>query len=95
MDFFYMNDLILVIEKYIEENISLLPKITECSYNKKYSLLDIANIINNLSNYKVPIKVLDSTKGDDYISNTTPNLKLIGLEQGIKQTYNKCNKNIT
>lgn len=95
MDFFYMNDLILIIEKYIEENISLLPKVTECSYNKKYSLLDIANIINNLSNYKVPIKVLDSTKGDDYISNTTPNLKLIGLEQGIKQTYNKCNKNIT
>ena len=49
MDFFYMKDLITLVKHYIEEN--HLPKIAECSYTKKYSLLNIANIINNLSDY--------------------------------------------
>lgn len=95
MDFFYMGDLIALVNKYITGNPhTSLAKVTECSYREKYTLFDVANLINNLDDYKVPIKVLDSTKGSDYIGNTTPNLKSVGLEQGIKQTYNKCNKNI-
>jgi len=87
MDFFYMGDLIKLVKYYIDEK--HLPKVAECSYIKKYSLLDIANIINNLSSYKVSIKQLDSTKGISYIGKTYVDLPYVGLEQGIKQTYNK------
>tara|TARA_R110000782_G_scaffold149378_1_gene242044 strand:+ start:1802 stop:2587 length:786 start_codon:yes stop_codon:yes gene_type:complete len=92
MDFFYMEDLVKLVKYYIKE--SHLPKVAECSYVKKYSLLDIANIINSLSDYKVPIKQLDSTIGDSYISVTTPNLKFLGLKQGILKTHNKLINNL-
>jgi UDP-glucose 4-epimerase len=87
MDFFYMPDLVTLVNYYIKEN--HLPKVTECSYDKKYSLLDIANLINNLSEYKVPIKQLDFTMGPPYIGKTYTDLPYIGLEQGIKNVYNK------
>ncbi len=90
MDFFYMKDLLKVITEYIKGNPhTSLPKITECSYRNKYTLLDIANIINQLNTYEVPIKVLDSTLGSSYTGNSTPSLALMGLEKGIKETYNK------
>jgi nucleoside-diphosphate-sugar epimerase len=89
MDFFYMKDLVSLVKQYLQGNSMFLPKISECSYREKYTLLDIANIINILSNYKVSIKLLDSSKGVSYIGETTPNLKVIGLEQGIKEVYNK------
>ena len=87
MDFFYMKDLIKLVKYYIKE--PHLPKVAECSYVKKYSLLDLANIINSLSDYKVPIKQLDSTIGSTYIGKTYTNLPYIGLKLGIKETYNK------
>jgi nucleoside-diphosphate-sugar epimerase len=87
MDFFYMKDLITLIKHYIKEN--HLPKVAECSYIKKYSLLDIAHLINNFSDYKVPIKQLDSIEGKAYIGKTSLDLNYIGLEQGIKEVYNK------
>lgn len=87
MDFFYMGDLVKLIKHHINEN--HLPKVTECSYRKKYTLLDIANIINQLDTYEVPIKILDSTLGSSYVGNSTPDLSLIGLEKGIKKIYNK------
>ena len=90
MDFFYMKDLIKVINEYIIGNpYHSLSKIIECSYRKKYTLLDIANFINTLSDYKVPIKQLDPLIGGSYIGTTIPNLQLIGLEKGINQVYNK------
>lgn len=90
MDFFYMKDLISLVNEYIIGNAhTSLSKITECSYREKVTLLDIAHIINKLDNHKVLIKLLDSSKCNDYIGNTTPNLQLIGLEQGIKEVYNK------
>jgi UDP-glucose 4-epimerase len=90
MDFFYMKDLIKVINEYIIGNpYHSLSKIIECSYRKKHTLLDIANFINTLSTYKVPIKQLDSSIGDSYIGTTIPNLQLMGLEKGINQVYNK------
>lgn len=90
MDFFYMKDLVKVVEEYVIGNpYTSLSKITECSYKNKFSLLEIAHIINKLGDYKVPIKLLDSSLSTDYIGKTTPNLSLIGLEQGIKKVYNK------
>ena len=89
MDFFYMEDLITLVRHYIHMFNTHLPKVAECSYIKKYSLLDIANIINTLSDYKVPIKQLDFTIGSSYIGKTYTDLPYIGLEQGIKNVYNK------
>jgi len=90
MDFFYIPDLISLVNEYIIGNAhTSLSKITECSYREKYTLHDIASIINQLSNYKVPIKVLDSSKGTPYIGSTPPVRKFIGLENGIQQVYNK------
>jgi nucleoside-diphosphate-sugar epimerase len=92
MDFFYMEDLLKVVEYYIENN--NLPKTYDCVYEEKKTLLSIADMINSLSNYKVAISV-KSDIGTDYIGEYKPlGLDYIGLEQGIRLTYNKlkCNK---
>ena len=87
MDFFYMKDLVKLIEYYINNND--MRKNVDCSYYKKYSLLDIANIINNLSDHKVEIKV-NGEKGKKYIGDWNPlNIKWKGLKPGIKETYEK------
>ena len=91
MDFFYMGDLIKVIKHYIEATHP--PKITECSYKQKYNLSDIAHLINNLSDHKVSIKILDPLEGNPYIGGTHISLRgllpFIGLKLGIKETYKK------
>jgi UDP-glucose 4-epimerase len=87
MDFFYMEDLIKVVEHFIYEVI--LPKNIDCTYGKNNSLLDIAYIINNLDNHKVEIKIKES-RGDMYVGNCNPlNIKWVGLAEGIKKTYKK------
>ena len=94
MDFFYMGDLIKVVEYYI--NNEQLIKNIDCSYAQKYSLLDIANIINNLSDYKVNIN-LGEGKGEKYIGESLISctygdcIKLGSLEEGIKKTYKSLN----
>jgi nucleoside-diphosphate-sugar epimerase len=90
MDFFYMKDLASLIEYYILN--SNLPQEVNCSYNKKYTLSDIANIINNLDNHSVDVEY--NTKGltSNYSfngENPLPNLLFLGLEEGIKNVYNK------
>jgi dTDP-4-dehydrorhamnose reductase len=87
MDFIYMKDLITIVEHYINNND--LPKEIDCMYpgNKLY-LYDIAEIINKLDNYEVPI--LTGKNASSYVGHYQPlNLKFIGLENGIKETYNK------
>jgi len=90
MTFFYMKDLIKVIEYYIENDQSLLLKDIDCAYSRSISLLEVANLINNLSNYKVHINV-ENAKIDDYISNKLIpyDIDYIGLEQGILEVYKK------
>ena len=87
MDFFYMKDLIKLVKYYITE--PHLPKVTECRYSNQYNLSDIAHIINNLSDYRVPIKILDPKKGKPYIGTTYKELPYTGLKLGIQQTFNK------
>jgi nucleoside-diphosphate-sugar epimerase len=92
MDFFYIKDLLKVVHYYIDNN-SLVLKEYECSYYNElpYSLLDIANEINNLNNYKVDIFLNEKEMGVDYISTIKKELPIsfIGLKKGIKQVYNK------
>lgn len=88
MDFFYMKDLFTLVKYYIETSSTELPKLSECTYNQKYTLFDVADIINNLSNYKVPIKINSNSFGNPYIGKVAPSLDFIGLNEGIILTYN-------
>jgi hypothetical protein len=90
MSFFYMQDLITLVDHHIQTPSSSLLKESNCAYLNSTSLIDIANIINELDDYKVPIYI-DTQVGKDYESkyNAPYLLKYIGLNQGIIKTYNK------
>lgn len=90
MSFFYMKDLVTLVNHYIQSSPSSLLKESNCAYVDSTSLLDIANIINELGDYKVPIYI-DTSLSEDYESklNAPYGLKYIGLTQGIIETYNK------
>jgi GDP-L-fucose synthase len=92
MDLFYMKDFIKIIKYYlINKN---LPKNIDCTYENTLMLSEITDIINNLDTYKVEVKV---GKDNDfaYFGNKMPlevlKIDLIGLKQGIKETYEKFN----
>jgi GDP-L-fucose synthase len=88
MDFFYMEDLVTLVDFYILNN--NLPKSINCNYDYVYGLVDIAEVINGLDYYKVPIIFHSQTNVEEYCGNFIDlELKYIGLEQGIKNTYNK------
>lgn len=90
MDFFYMKDLISLVQHHINSETSTLIKESNCSYVKSYSLLDIAHMINELDSHTSPI-LLDTIPGNSYISkfNAPYAIDYIGLKQGIVETYNK------
>jgi GDP-L-fucose synthase len=88
MDFFYIEDLIELVKYFLNNN--LLPKEVNCSYKQKYSLNDIAKIINELDNYEVPIIMEGKEWSNCYIgTHLSLPVKLVGLEKGIKQVYKK------
>jgi nucleoside-diphosphate-sugar epimerase len=90
MDFFYMEDLVKVVEYYLEAKEP--PKEFDCVYRSFYpTLKTITSDINNLDNYKVEV-VYQEEGLDSYISkyrDTILPIEFIGLEQGIKNVYNK------
>jgi GDP-L-fucose synthase len=93
MTFFYMQDLIKLVEFYILNKD--LPKNIDCAYENTLSLKQISELINSLSDYKVNINIDKQEFGEGYMSfNKTLKLDYIGLEQGIVNTYNKlkCNQ---
>lgn len=88
MDFIYMEDLIKVVKHYLTED-TLNPEV-DCVYPYNYKLSQIANIINNLEDYRVDVRILTEGMGEGYCAFTKPlDLDFIGLEQGIKNVYNK------
>jgi hypothetical protein len=95
MDFFYMDDLALLVSKIIINKL----KINEinCTYKKTFTLLDIANLINNLDDHKVEIQVLNKNEALSYYGkfNIPSTIDLIGLEKGLKLTYNILKENLT
>jgi GDP-L-fucose synthase len=89
MDFFYMQDLVSVVKYYIKE--ANPPKEFDCVYEEGSPILtQLATMINELDEHKVKILVGDPD-GDSYTSKyrTQLPIEFIGLEQGIKQVYNK------
>lgn len=90
MSFFYMHDLILLVQYYINNDSSKLLSECNCAYIKSMSLLDIADLINQLDNHKVPIIVDDQITTDYESTISAPyGLNYIGLETGIKNMYTK------
>lgn len=91
MDFFYMKDLIELVEYYIQEKSP--DKTINCSYKQKYTLTNITDSINKLDTYKVPVIIENKNKLEFYCgeSHNMP-IKTIGLETGIYNVYNMfCN----
>jgi nucleoside-diphosphate-sugar epimerase len=94
MDFFYMKDLVSLVEWLINQPEEEFPmREINCSYLKKTTLIQVAEIINSLNDYKVNIKIKNKDEGENYCD-THPIMPfyLTGLEQGIKETYNKLNQ---
>ena len=88
MDFFYMDDLITLMDYCIVTD--NLPKEINCSYNYSPTLYDVTQIINNLSDYKVNINIEEWGMAPFFNGSFTDlGLNYIGLEQGIKNVYNK------
>jgi dTDP-4-dehydrorhamnose reductase len=87
MDFFYMKDLISLIDYYITN--SNLPKEIDCSYSSLYKLSDIANIINDLDDHKVNIHIENEGIALPYYGLANVMLNFIGIKEGIKEVYNK------
>lgn len=88
MDFFYINDLLSILNYYL--NNDKCPKNLNCCYETKYSLYEIAKLINNLDDYNVDICIENNDLGFSYIGDYNLNLikiNLIGLENGIKNCY--------
>lgn len=92
MDFFYMKDLVSLVDYFLQKEEWLIKDI-DCRYLESYKLSEIAAIINELDNYKVQIEVGNSI-GIDYIGTYRglPNA-IVGLEQGIKNVYNTIKQN--
>jgi len=90
MDFFYMEDLITLVDYYLSEKNP--PKEINCNYEEKKSLVEISNIINNSEKHKVNINLKDPNILEFYCGpNTKLPLKYIGLEKGIEKTFNLIN----
>ena len=87
MDFFYMKDFVNLIKYYIDND--NLPKQIDCSYKHKRSLVEIANYINKLDNYNVPINLEKDVIIGDYCGVSDLPIDVIGLEKGIQEVYNK------
>jgi len=85
MDFFYMKDLINLVDHYIQND--NLVKTINCSYETKSTLVNIAKFINTLSNYEVPININNKNCLEFYCGDSDLPIKTTGLEQGILNTY--------
>ena len=86
MDFFYMADLVTLVQHYITKQD--LQKEINCSYEYKYTLQNIANFINTLGSHKVPVVIQDKNKFDFYCGSSDLPISVIGASDGIRETYN-------
>lgn len=89
MDFIFMEDLVSLTRfSILHPSIKLI----DCCYKEKYKLSDIAEIINNLSDYKVPIEIHSKGLASSYIGSYKElGIKFIGLENAIKKIYHELN----
>ena len=90
MDFFYMEDLVRLVQYYITED--KLPKEFDCSYRSAPTLLDLAQIINQLDAHIVNVSC-EAQQQEDYCGTYRElPVDFLGLEEGIARTYAKLKK---
>ncbi len=91
-DFFYIKDLVKIIEYYIDNPKQDLDHNMDLVYPDLLSLNNIAELINGLDNHQVEIKVDDITRDLDYIGNknigVNLDIELTGLKKGLEEIYN-------
>jgi GDP-L-fucose synthase len=90
MDFFGIDDTKKVVDLYIK-NQRYLPKDINLVYNENKKLSDVAEMINNLSDYKVPVTVLDSGMDKSYCASgyslSNLGLEFVGLMKELENCY--------
>lgn len=97
MDFMYIKDLAQLISHILNKNINLQSlKDINIVYKEKYTLLNIANLINTLDIYQVPIIIENNQTGFNYCGNGDQfnklNIDTIGLYEGLKQCYKELSR---
>tara|TARA_R110002012_G_scaffold49729_2_gene128591 strand:- start:1008 stop:1781 length:774 start_codon:yes stop_codon:yes gene_type:complete len=91
MDFFYMKDLVSVVEYYIDN--MQLSKQVNCCYKEKYTLYNIASFINELSGHEVSIEIPSMDITDFYCGDSIlPPINTIGLKSGILNMFKELKK---
>jgi GDP-L-fucose synthase len=95
-DFIYINDLALIVDAIL--NNSIIHNNINCVYQQKYTLLDIASILLNITNKSVDIIIQQDGMGLSYTGDGTLlseiGLNLCGLKRGITETYKKLENSI-
>lgn len=93
MTFFYMRDLVTLVDFIINDKDNYKGTMVHCSYKNHLSLFHIAIAINILDKYQVPINIENKTirEIENYKSplGGAYGLDYIGLEQGIREVYQK------
>jgi len=90
-DYIFINDFMNIIEFFIEN--SPKEKIFNAGSGKKVNLLALANTINKLANYSLPIKIKHKGLNREYTSNSNllkkemKTLKLTSIDQAINELY--------
>jgi UDP-glucose 4-epimerase len=88
MDFFYMEDLVSLVDYYISAENPI--KEVDCCYNYNLTLSEIAGYINTLDMHQVDIKIQNEGMADAYVGQYFPILTpLVGLAKGISRVYKK------
>ena len=90
-DFFYIDDLVSVVKYYLDHPTYPLDDDMDLVYQQKHKLTDIGNIINQLGTHRVIVEAFDGREAPSYIGSNLGiplDIKLIGLEEGIKRVYN-------
>ena len=96
MDFFSAEDLYRVVKLYIDEIYPSQSLFTEMNlvYGEKYKITDICQIINNLSDYSVPV-ITTKDVGHNYtgcgdrLVYLSRKVQLLGMRESIRQMYNE------
>ena len=91
-DYIFVDDLMPVLEYFVENKVSY--KSYNITPDKSISLLDIANIVKNISGKDLPIKIAQEGMGLEYsgnnarLKNEIKDIKLESIENSITKLYN-------
>tara|TARA_R100001594_G_scaffold16627_5_gene34262 strand:+ start:11325 stop:12122 length:798 start_codon:yes stop_codon:yes gene_type:complete len=88
MDFIYADDLYKIVKYFLHFGDRSHTKEVNCVYEKKYLLSEIAEIINNLDDYKVNITMEEEYSDNSYCGDSNDlGIDYIGLEKGIRECW--------